>query len=126
LRPSGVSGAYTDALGALGITDARWRPASLNEFGALLAWAASDGAAHGRRRGAAAGRFELWWALAVLCGIDDDWPCDPGPAAEELRYGLWSPVGPVTGWACRITVEDPLDDLAWALDAFDAPIDQGQ
>lgn len=125
VRASGVVGDRTDALGALGVTEARWRSASLGEAGALLAWAASDGAAHGRRRGAAAGRFELWWTLAVLCGIEGEWPCDPGPDASELRYGLWLPVEAVTGWSCRITVEDPLDGLAWALDAHDAAVVAG-
>ena len=87
---------------------------------ALLAWAAADGGAHGRRRGAAAGRFELWWALAVLAGVDDQWPVDPGPDAARLRVGLWLPEVAVTGWSCRLTVVDDEDGLAWALDASDA------
>lgn len=122
VRASGVVGDQLDALAALGHGSVMWRPADLAEAGALLAWGAADGAAHGRRRGAAAGRFELWWTLAVLCGIDDSWPVDPGPAASELRFGLWLPEGSASGWSCRITVADPLDGLAWALDASDTGV----
>jgi hypothetical protein len=86
---------------------------------ALLGWAAASGGARGRRRGAATGRFEAWWALAVLTAQDDDWPVDPGPAAEELRWWVWAPEGPSVGWLCRVAVEDPVDGLAWALDATD-------
>lgn len=120
VRARGTVGEATDALVALGCTGARWREADLVEVAQLLAWAAADGGAHGRRRGAAAGRFELWWTLACLSGVEDDWPTDPSPEAKELRYGLWLPTEPVTGWSCRITVEDPADHLAWALDASDA------
>lgn len=119
VRAVGVEGDHGAALAALGFSQARWRPAPLAEVGALLAWAAADGGAYGRRRGAAVGRFELWWTLAALAGIDDDWPTDPGDAAGELRFGLWLPLEPVSGWSCRLTVEDPLDGLAWALDASD-------
>ena len=85
----------------------------------LLAWSAASGGAHGRRRGMATGRFEAWWALAVLTGVDDDWPTDPGPAAEALTWLLWEPDEPTIGWSCRLAVEDPVDGLAWALDATD-------
>jgi hypothetical protein len=67
----------------------------------------------------ATGRFEAWWALAVLGACSDYWPVDPGPAAEELRWYLWTPEEPSVGWVCRIAVEDPDDGLAWALDATD-------
>lgn len=120
VRAVGVQGRHADALAALGIRGARWRPATLAEAGALLAWAAADGAAHGRRRGAGIGRSELWWVLAVLTALEDEWPIDPGPRATELEFGMWLPEHAVTGWSCRITVHDPLDDLAWALDASDA------
>lgn len=122
VRAVGAEGDHLDALAALGHRTVGWRPCSLAEAGALLAWAAADGGAHGRRRGASVGRFELWWALAVLTGVDDDWPTDPGPEASELDFGLWLPRGAVTGWSCRLTVVDPEPGLAWALDAFDAPV----
>ena len=120
VRAVGVEGGALDALGALGHERVRLRECTSAEAGSLLAWAAADGGAHGRRRGAATGRFELWWALAVLAGVDDRWPLDPGPDAARLRYGLWLPDAPVTGWSCRLTVADDEDGLAWALDASDA------
>lgn len=123
VRVSGVAGNHVDALAALGLTEARWREATPSEFATVLAWAAADGAANGRRRGAAAGRSELWWCLVTLCGLDEQWPCDPGSDAAELRFGLWLPTEPVTGWSCRLTVEDPLDGLAWALDASETAIE---
>ena len=90
---------------------------------ALLAWAAASGGARGRRRGAATGRFEAWWVLATLTAQDDDWPVDPGAAAADLRWWMWEPgahAGDVEpGWVCRLAVEDPLDGLAWALNATD-------
>jgi len=102
---------------------ARWVQVSLADAVALLAWAAASGGAMGRRRGAATGRFEAWWVLATLTAQEDDWPVDPGPAAEELRWWVWEPGGRVgdatPGWVCRLAVEDPLDGLAWALDATD-------
>ncbi len=91
----------------------------LGEALTLLAWAAASGAAHGRRRGAAAGRFDAWWAAAVLAGVDDDWPLDIGPAAAHLRWWRWGPVTGDVGWWCRLAVEDPEDGLAWALEATD-------
>jgi len=89
----------------------------------LVAWAAASGGAHGRRRGAARGRFDAWWVTAALTGLG--W--DPRPRADELgaavgelRWWWWDTSGPDTGWALRLAVEDPLDGLAWALTATDA------
>jgi hypothetical protein len=90
---------------------------------ALLGWAGGSGGAHGRRRGAARGRFDAWWALAALCGLDDLWPPDGdelGAAAAELRWYWWDAAEPDTGWTLRLAVEDPLDGLAWAISATDA------
>lgn len=117
---SGVEGGVLDAVAALGHDRIRMRACGMDEAAALLAWGASDGGAHGPRRGAATGRFELWWCLAVLAGVEDDWPCDPGGDAAGLEFALWLPDGPDFGWSCRLAVADPEDGLAWALDARDA------
>jgi hypothetical protein len=88
---------------------------------ALMAWAAASGGAHGRRRGMAAGRATAWWTAAVVAGMTDDWPADPdalGQAVGELDWWTWSTTG-ATGWICRIAVADPVEGLAWALDAHD-------
>jgi hypothetical protein len=119
VRAVGVEGGASEAIGALGHERAELRACSLAEASALLAWGAADGGAHGRRRGAATGRFELWWCLSVLAGIEDRWPCDPGPEAARLDYAVWSPVEAPGGWSCRIAVVDAADGLAWALDAHD-------
>lgn len=124
----GVEGSADDAIATLVAADpspAR-RLGDLNRSelrpgaaAALLAWAAASGAAHGPRRGAATGRFDAWWTMAVLAGVDDDWPDGVGEAAGELRWWSWGPTTGDVGWWCRIAVEDPDDGLAWALEATD-------
>ncbi len=89
---------------------------------AAMAWAGASGGAHGRRRGAAVGRFGAWWALAALTGLLDDWPVAPerlGEAAAELRWLLWQPVASSGGWSLHLAAEDPGDSLAWAIAATD-------
>lgn len=119
----GVLGTAADAVATLRPGPSHWAEVSVADATALLAWAAASGGSRGRRRGAATGRFEAWWVLATLTAQDDDWPTDPGPAAEELRWWIWQPGGHVgdatPGWVCRLAVEDPVDGLAWALDATD-------
>jgi hypothetical protein len=124
----GVEGSADDAIATLVAADpspAR-RLGDLNRSelrpgaaAALLAWAAASGAAPGPRRGAATGRFDAWWTMAVLAGVDDDWPDGVGEAAGELRWWSWGPTTGDVGWWCRIAVEDPDDGLAWALEATD-------
>jgi hypothetical protein len=99
-----------------------WTDTTLADALARMAWAAASGGAHGRRRGAAVGRFDTWWAVAALTGLLDAWPVDPdelGEAADELRWCLWHPDGPATGWRLHLAVEDPADGLAWAIAAID-------
>jgi hypothetical protein len=124
VRSAGVEGGAADAVAALVDGPAAWTPVGLSDAVARLAWAAASGGARGRRRGAATGRFDAWWVLAVLTAQDEDWPVDPGPAAGDLRWWVWEPgagarVGGAPGWSCRLAVEDPVDGLAWALDATD-------
>lgn len=119
VRAVGVEGTAADALTTLAGDGWRWVPVDPAAAAAQLAWAAASGGARGRRRGAAAGRFEAWWVLATLAGVEEDWPVDPGPAAAELRWFRWAPEGPEVGWTCRLAVEDPDHGLAWALDAAD-------
>ena len=121
MRAVGIEGTAADALATLGITGARWAEVGVTGAAEVLAWAAASGGSRSRRRGAAAGRFDAWWVLAVLSGTDDDWPADPGPAAEDLRWWRWTVDDHVGGWECRLAVEDPADGLAWALDAYDPP-----
>ena len=89
---------------------------------ALMAWTAASGGAHGRRRGAGAGRFGAWWAVAAITDLVDDWPLaadELGGAAEEIDWFTWSGGEPDTGWNCRLAAHDPGHGLAWAISATD-------
>lgn len=120
-----VRGDGLGAVAALGVPRLRAVELSPAEALAWMAWTAASGGAHGRRRGAAAGRFGAWWALACLAGLDDDWPVPPddlGAAAAELRWWWWDAAEPPTGWALHLAVEDPEEGLAWAVTAVDAAL----
>ena len=120
-----VRGAAETAVSALGHDEVAWRDVAPDEALLRLAWAGASGGAHGRRRGAAAGRFSAWWALAALAGLtgpDADWPPpldELGEAAAALRWAVWAPPGPRLGWSLHLAVEDPADGLAWAVEATD-------
>ncbi|HET9059209.1 MAG TPA: DUF6183 family protein [Acidimicrobiales bacterium] len=123
-----VDGPARLAITALGARHARTAELRLDEAMALMAWAAASGGAHGRRRGAAAGRFGAWWAVAALCGCDDG-PLAVarlGEAASGFAWYLWDAGEPGTGWACRLAVaEAPAPGgghlpRSWALAATDA------
>jgi hypothetical protein len=118
-----VDGVVTDALGVLGVRRARAVELTVAEAVAWLAWAGASGGAHGRRRGAAAGRFGAWWMIAALGDVLDDWPLDPdavGDLASSLRWYRWDAFEPAVGWSLQIAVEDPTERLAWAINASDA------
>lgn len=118
-----VEGSAPAAVAALGVPRLRLAEATPGDALAQIVWTAASGGAHGRRRGAAAGRFEAWWLLAALGGLTDEWPLAPnelGEIATELRWWFWDADEPDTGWHLRLAVEDPIDGLAWALTATDA------
>jgi len=118
-----VEGGIAEALGALGLRRARAAELAPATALAWLAWAAASGGAHGRRRGAASGRFGAWWTLAALGDLIDDWPVSPGELgalAGELRWYRWDAHEPVMGWNLQLAVEDPAELVAWAILARDA------
>ncbi len=98
-----------------------------------LGWIAASGGPHGRRRGIASGRSDLWWALLNLTGFveDGDGPAmgsadaallgEFASAITELRWFTWvdapsgSSPGIVAGWNIRFAVEDPEEHLAWGV-----------
>lgn len=85
-----------------------------------LAWAVASGGAHGRRRGAALGRFLAWHSGALLAGFDG--PLDPeelGRAVGELRWYRFDEGAPEEGWVLRLAVEDPGAGWAAAIAATD-------
>lgn len=86
----------------------------------LMVWAAASGAATGRRRGLAAGRFDAWWAVVALGGASDDWPLPPeevGELVTSLRWYTFDDPAHPSGWHLRLAAADPSDHLAWAIDA---------
>jgi hypothetical protein len=120
-----VRGGAEAAVASLGQREVAWLDVAPPEALLRLAWAGASGGAHGRRRGAAAGRFSAWWALAALAGLtgpDADWPPpadELGEAAAALRWAVWAPPGPRLGWSLHLAVEDPEEGVAWAIAATD-------
>jgi hypothetical protein len=117
-----VVGSLGNALGSLGLRRARVREMSADQAIAWIAWAGSSGGAHGRRRGAAAGRFGAWWFVAALGDLLDEWPIDPdrlGELVGELRWFRWNAFEPDVGWSLQIAIEDPSENVAWAIVASD-------
>lgn len=118
---SAVEGTALQAIRALGLTRARVGELSRDEALRWMAWAGASGGAHGRRRGAAAGRFGAWWVVATLSDLD--WPPEPdemGRALENLTFYWFDDGSPGTGWALRLAVDDSDSGLAWAISAVDA------
>jgi hypothetical protein len=114
-----VEGTAVDAIGTLGARTGGIVAVTAAEAMAWMAWAASVGGLHGRRRGAAAGRFSAWWAAAHLTAVE--WPPHPaelGEAIDELDWFLWSD-GTSGGWRLNLAVEDPDHGVAWATGAVD-------
>lgn len=117
-----VSGTAPDAIAALGLRSARMARIDLSTAVALMAWAAANGGAHGRRRGMALGRFAAWWATAAVAGVLDDWPVSGSLIEEvgnELEWWAWSTREEETGWNLRLAISDPMNTLAFAVTATD-------
>jgi hypothetical protein len=117
-----VEGTATDALATLGVRDVRSAWVDAGEALARIAWAGSSGGRHGRRRGVATGRDLAWAAASALAGYEPGERVDPsalGDAISNLRWLVWSAPDASTGWMLRIAIEDPVDGIAWAVDAVD-------
>jgi hypothetical protein len=122
-RVVGVAGDVAAAIAALGVREVRGAWLDPAEAMTLLAWAGASGGRHGRRRGAAAGRDVAWATAAVLGGFELGEPVDGdalGHAISELQWYAWNAPDVTTGWVLRLAVADPVDGLAWAIDASDA------
>jgi hypothetical protein len=120
-QTAAVEGDALGAIGALGPSRVRLAKISPELALAWMAWAAASGGAHGRRRGAASGRFGAWWAAAALSDLE--WPPPPdvlGKSVNSLGWYLWSDLAPPTGWTLYLAVEDQAQGLAWAIAAIDA------
>jgi hypothetical protein len=115
-----VVGDHLAAVAALGVPAARMAEIEPGDALAWLAWAGGSGGAHGRRRGAARGRFEAWWVVTALGGLD--WPSEPWEIEDvsgDLRWFWWDAYEPVTGWRLQLAVWDPYEHVAFAVAASD-------
>ncbi|MEY2582863.1 MAG: hypothetical protein QOE09_2712 [Ilumatobacteraceae bacterium] len=118
-----VEGDAASAVAALGVTTGRLAPIDPSLAMAWLAWAGASGGAHGRRRGAAIGRFGAWWTIAALADLVDVWPVDPdriGEALSSLDWFWFDADEARLGWELQLAVADPHDGYAWAISAHDA------
>jgi Family of unknown function (DUF6183) len=118
-----VEGSAASAVSALGVTAGRLAPIAGSLAIAWLAWAGASGGAHGRRRGAAIGRFGAWWTVAALADLADQWPVDPdeiGDSVASLDWYWWDAGEPRLGWELQLAVADPAEGYAWAISAHDA------
>lgn len=117
-----VEGDVAGALGALGLRSARIAAIPAGEAIARLAWAGASGGAHGRRRGAAIGRFSAWWLLGALGDLHEDWPptdADMTELLDELAWYRWDAHEPDGGWRLQLAVENATEGVAWAINASD-------
>jgi hypothetical protein len=118
-----VVGDISHALAALGLRRVRVCEIEPSDALAWMAWAGASGGAHGRRRGAAAGRFGAWWLLGALGDYLDEWPPpadELGAFADSLNWYRWNAYEPEVGWSMQLAVEDADSEVAWALTAQDA------
>ena len=83
-----VEGSPAAAVAALGVESGRLAKIAPSQAMAWLAWAGASGGAHGRRRGAAIGRFGAWWTVAAVADRDQ-WPPDPGEIGDALAALDW-------------------------------------
>lgn len=108
-----VDGDAAAAARSLTFGPLRMTPLPLEEAVQRLAWAAASGGAHGRRRGAAAGRFLTFYLCAVVVG--ETWPA-PADALraglDHVRWHLWDEgENAEGGWILRVALEH---DDGWA------------
>jgi hypothetical protein len=118
-----VEGGGDDAIAALGVPAWTTQPLTLEQALAWLAWAGASGGAHGRRRGAALGRFGALWLVAAVLDQTADWPPPLdrlGAEAGELRWSWWDAGDAQHGWRLQLAVEDGESRRAWAFTAVDA------
>ena len=117
-----TQGGPSHALRALGFVDVDAEPLTPASALAWLAWAGASGGAHGKRRGAASGRFGAWWTLAAISGMSQEWPLDQdefGEILQQMNFWWWDDDEARSGWELRIVIEDPEEEISCALRAAD-------
>lgn len=142
-----VEGDAVAAVSCLSADEFRIGTLTTKEALQRMAWAASSGGAHGRRRGAALGRFTSLYTGALI--TDLSWPPDFDEledGLEELNFYRWeedsAPVEAVAdapsdrpadeskggsssgGWLLRLAIEDPEQGWSAAISAADLLTEQ--
>ena len=120
-----VEGGLAEACGAISSGTVRTGRVTADDALAMLAWAASSGGAHGKRRGGAGGRSEALWLLSVFAGLQDDFP-DSLPELGAVVAGCEFHVfendeTPTDGWGFHLVIVDPSEGISAALSAHDRP-----
>jgi hypothetical protein len=121
-----VEASPAHALGALGYAgiETELSPISCHEAWEALTWAASSGGAHGKRRGVATARSDVWWLFAHIAGLSDEWPCDRDECGEIAHaceyYAFRNDKTPTEGWGLHLVIVDPDEGLSVALRAHDS------
>ncbi len=106
------------------------RASSISAIQALdwLAWCGASGGAHGRRRGSAAGRFNTWWMLAALGGIDWDESTKNETLSAEIERVVerldWYRIDSRErhSYELSLVAVDNEEDITFGLFAFDDPL----
>lgn len=94
-----------------------------------LAWCGASGGSHGRRRGNASGRFAMWWMLAALGGVIDEWDDlrasnRLGPTLGRVATSLdWTRIdlGQRHAFELALVAHDRTENLSFGLFAHDDP-----
>jgi hypothetical protein len=144
-RAAVVEGDAVEAASILSVDEFRIGPLTTEEALQRMAWAAASGGAHGRRRGAALGRFTALYTGALI--TDLSWPPNFDDLAEtldELNFYRWdeddqgrarradrrdsgdTDQSSAEGWVLRIAVEDPEQGWAAAISASDLLTDEDE
>lgn len=108
------------------------RTTSLSPDQALqwLAWCGASSGSHGRRRGSAAGRFNMWWLVAVLADLESEWEDEADFTSLATHLGRvtreweWHRIdlGERHSYDLSIAVHDNDENLTFGLFAFDDPL----
>lgn len=119
-QTSSVGGDHLAAIRSLGLPHARVALLDTESALSWMGWTGASGGAHGRRRGAAAGRYLAWWTVAMLGDLD--WPADAdsvGQAADQFEWHWFDDGSPNLGWELRLAIHDPQSGMGWAVSAVD-------
>ena len=115
-----VEGDAPSAASALAVDGFIMGPLTTEEALQRMAWAGSSGGAHGRRRGAALGRFLALYTSSLISDLR--WPPDwdeLGTTLDQLGFYRFDEADIGEGWILRMVIEDAEQGWAAAISASD-------